>query len=125
LPSKRRLPPAVISALIAFGATSTALVNAQHRLGGPLVDGSVIRFNGCGNYFFVAYRNEYALAEWIGGDMVRESEVLQATDDTSSFEREGRMSFTNTASGKLVDVIIERALLNQTDLSQLIHRYCR
>jgi hypothetical protein len=95
------------------------------RLGGPLVDGSVVRTRGCGSHFFIAYRDEFALASWLGGEPVREGDVLQGADDLTSFEREGRMTFTNLATGRTVDVVIEKALLNRTDYSRTIGQVCR
>ncbi len=82
------------------------------RLGGPLVDGSVVRAQGCGPYFFIVYGNEYSLAQWLGGAPVRETEVLQTTDDQASFEREGRMTANDLATGRPVELFIEQALLN-------------
>jgi hypothetical protein len=95
------------------------------RLGGPLVDGSVVRARGCGSHFFIAYHEEFALAEWLGGEMVREGDVLQATDDQGSFEREGRMSFTNLATGRTVDVVVEKALMNRADYLKTFGLVCR
>jgi len=104
-----------------------APIEAQHppRLGGPLVDGSVIHARGCGSHFFIAYHEEYALAEWLGGEMVNDGDVLQGSDDQVSFEREGRMSFTNLATGRAVDVVIEKALMNKTDYARTIGQVCR
>jgi hypothetical protein len=95
------------------------------KLGGPLVDGSVVRARGCGSHFFIAYHEEFALAEWLGGEMVREGDVLQATDDQGSFEREGRMSFTNLATGRTVDVVVEKALMNRADYLKTFGLVCR
>jgi hypothetical protein len=98
---------------------------APPRLGGPLVDGSVIRTRGCGSHFFIAYHDEYALAEWLGGEMVNDGDVLQATDDQMSFDREGRMLLLNLATGRTVDVVIEQALMNRSDYSRIAGKVCR
>jgi hypothetical protein len=100
---------------------------AQHpqRLGGPLVDGSVIRARGCGSHFFISYHEQFALAEWMGGEMVKELDVLQGNDDQESFEREGRMTFTNLATGRTIDLVIEKALMNRADYSRTIQQVCR
>jgi hypothetical protein len=95
------------------------------RLGGPLVDGSVIRTKGCGNRFFIAYRAEFVLAQWLGGEMVKDGDVLESSDDQSNFEHEGRMTFTNLATGRTVDVVIEKALLNRADYSRAAAQVCR
>ena len=95
------------------------------RLGGPLVDGSVVRAHGCGSRFFIAYRAEFALAQWLGGEMVKDGDVLQGVGDQVSFEREGRMIFTNLATGRTVDVVIEKALLNRSDYARTAARVCR
>jgi hypothetical protein len=94
-------------------------------LGGPLVDGSVVRAKGCGSRFFIAYQAEYALAQWLGGEMVKDGDVLAATDDSVSFEREGRMNFMNLATGRTVDVVIEKALLNLADFKLTVAQVCR
>jgi len=94
-------------------------------LGGPLVDGSVVRAKGCGSRFFIAYGAEYALAQWLGGEMVRDGDVLAATDDTVSFEREGRMNFLNLATGRTVDLVIEKALMNLADFRRTVAHVCR
>ena len=98
---------------------------AQHRLGGPTVDGTVIRVRGCGSHFFVQYHDAFALAEWLGGDMVREDEVIQSTDDTASLEREGRMTFTDLATGHPVDFVVEKALMSRADFTRTVAQYCR
>jgi hypothetical protein len=98
---------------------------APPRLGGPLVDGSVVRTRGCGNHFFITYHNEFALAEWMGGEMIKDGDVLQASGDQMSFEREGRMTLTNLATGGTVDVLIEQALMNQADYGRTVQRVCR
>lgn len=95
------------------------------RLGGPLVDGSVVRARGCGSRFFIAYHEEFVLAEWLGGEMVREGDVLQGAGDSGSFEREGRMTFTNLATGRTVDVVIEKALMNRADYMKTFGLVCR
>lgn len=95
------------------------------RLGGVLIDGSVTRTRGCGSHFFIAYHDEYALAEWLGGEMVNEGDVLQAIDGQTSFEREGRMTFTNLTTGNTIDVMIEKALLNHANYSKTLARVCR
>ncbi len=94
------------------------------RLGGPVVDGSVVRVRGCGVYLFISYHNEYALAQWLGGYAVRETEVLQTMDDQASFEREGRLTVTDLASGRAVDLFIEKAMLNNSDYAKATARYC-
>jgi hypothetical protein len=107
---------------------SVALIvptEAQHRLGGPLVDGSVIRTRGCGSHFFIAYRDEFALAEWLGGEMVRENDVLQANGDQESFEHEGRVTLTNLVTGRTIDLVIEKALMNHADYSKTVGKICR
>jgi hypothetical protein len=95
------------------------------RLGGPTVDGSVVRTAGCGAYFIVTYHSEYALAQWVGGQMVRDNDVLEGHGDLTSFEREGPMTFTNLSTGQTIDVVIEKTLMNQAELSQAEARYCR
>lgn len=103
----------------------TMILAAPPRLGGPLVDGSVVRTHGCGNHFFIAYRNEYALAELLGGDMVKDGDVLQINDERDSFEREGRMTLTNLATGLSLDVVIEQALMNNSDFSRTARIKCQ
>jgi hypothetical protein len=115
----------LVAAVLTHVVVLVAPADAQHRLGGPLVDGSVVRARGCGTRFFIAYRDEFALAEWVGGEMVRENEVLQAIDDQESFEREGRMTFTNLATGRTVDLVIERALMNHADFARAVGQVCR
>jgi hypothetical protein len=95
------------------------------RLGGPLIDGSVARARGCGNHFFIAYREKFALVEWLGGQMVNENEVLQSDDDQITFEREGRATLTNLATGGTIEVVIEQALLNRLEFSKVARRVCR
>jgi hypothetical protein len=111
------IPPVVLAA--------PSEVQHPPRLGGPLVDGSVVRARGCGSHFFIAYRNEYALAAWLGGEMVKENDVLQTTDDQANFEREGRMTLTNLATGRAVDIVIEKALMNRADYSTTSRQVCR
>ena len=125
---KRFICMAILSATVLTPRVVLAAPSeAQHppRLGGPLVDGSVVRARGCGSHFFIAYREEFALAEWLGGEMVKDGDVLQGNDDQVSFEREGRMTFTNLATGRTVDVVIEKALLNQADYSRTVGQVCR
>lgn len=105
--------------------TLVASAEAQHRLGGPLVDGTVVRTRGCGSHFFIAYHNEFVLAEWLGGDMVRENEVLQSSDDTASLEREGRMTFVDLATGRPIDFQVEKALMNLADYAKTVGEVCR
>lgn len=95
------------------------------RLGGPLVDGSVVRTRGCGSRFFIVYRDEYVLAQWLGGEMVKEGDVLQGVDDQTSFEREGPMIFTNLATGRTIDVVVEKVLLNRADYARSTGQVCR
>jgi hypothetical protein len=95
------------------------------RLGGPLVDGSVTLAHGCGTRFFIAYRDVYALAQWLGGEMVQDGDVLQGVDDQASFEREGRMIFVNLATGNTVEVVIEKALMNHADYTKTVAMVCR
>ncbi len=57
--------------------------------------------------------------------MVQEGDVLQGVDDSTSFEREGRMTFTNLATGRTVDVVIDKALLTRADLGRTLAQYCR
>ena len=117
----------IVAAVFMPPVALAAPAEAQHppRLGGPLVDGSVVRTRGCGSHFFIAYREEYALAEWLGGEMVNDGDVLQGSDDQVSFEREGPMTFTNLATGRTVDVVIEKALMNQADYSRTVGQVCR
>ena len=117
----------IVAAALTLAIMLPAPSEAQHppRLGGPLVDGSVTRARGCGSHFFIAYREEYALAEWLGGEMVNDGDVLQGSDDQVSFEREGPMTFTNLATGRTVDVVIEKALMNQADYSRTVGQVCR
>jgi hypothetical protein len=98
---------------------------APPRLGGPLVDGSVLVRNGCGPRFFIVYQDSYALAEWLGGDMVKDGDVLQTTDADSSFLREGRMTLLDLATGRTIDIVIEQALMNRTDFARVASRVCR
>jgi len=114
-----------LAALAAAIFTPPALAQHPARLGGTLIDGSVVRAHGCGSHFFIAYHEEFALAEWLGGEMVKELDVLQINGDQVSFEREGRMSFTNLATGRIVDVVIEKALMNQADFSRTVGQMCR
>jgi hypothetical protein len=102
-----------------------AVLGASARLGGPLVDGSVARARGCGSHFFIAYHEGFALADWLGGEMVKENDVLQTTDDVSSFEREGRMTLTNLATNRTVDIVIDKALLNHAEYLRTVQRVCR
>jgi hypothetical protein len=110
--------------MIVLLATPISAIAAPPRLGGPLVDGSVIRTQGCGAHFFIAFGNTFALAEWIGGDPVRDTEVLQTTDSVSSFEREGRMTVTNLATGRTVDLFIDKALMNNAEFTRLVAQTC-
>jgi hypothetical protein len=121
--SDRRLRTATLLALVLGGASGG--VDAQHRLGGPLVDGTVVRARGCGSHFFVIYHQEYALAEWLGGDMVRENEVLQSTDPGASLEREGRVTFVDLATGHPIDFVIEKALMSPAEYAQAQGQVCR
>ena len=114
----------VAAALTQFGVLVVP-TEAQHRLGGPVVDGSVIRTRGCGSHFFIAYRDEFVLAEWLGGEMVRENDVLKANGDQESFEREGRMTFMNLVTGRTIDLVIEKALMNHADYSKTVGKVCR
>jgi hypothetical protein len=118
---------AIFAAVLRPPVALAAPSDAQHppRLGGPLVDGSVVRTRGCGSHFFIAYREEYALAEWLGGEMVNDGDVLQGSDDQVSFEREGRMTLTNLATGRTVDVVIEQPLMNPADYSRTVGQVCR
>jgi hypothetical protein len=115
----------IFMSAIVVATLSASVVCAAPQLGGPLVDGSVVRAHGCGSHFFIVYRNEYALAELLGGEMVKDGEVLQTTDDQESFEREGRMTLTNLVTGRIVDVVIEQALINTTDYSRTARKFCR
>jgi hypothetical protein len=114
-----------MTALLVGLFLSHVLLAAPPRLGGPLVDGSVVRTRGCGTHFFIAYRNEYALAEWLGGEMVKDGDVLKVNDDQMSFEREGRMTLTNLATGLTIEVVIEQALMNNADMSRAAGKVCR
>jgi len=111
-------------ALILLSSGSSLALAAPPRLGGPLVDGSVVRVQGCGVHFFIAYGNTFELAEWLGGDPVRETEVLQTTDSTTTFEREGRLTVTDLATGRTVDVYIDKALMNRTEFDRTIALTC-
>ncbi len=117
----------LIAALLIAPVALLAPAVAQNppRLGGPLVDGTVIRTRGCGSHFFIAYHDEFALALWLGGEMVKEGDVLQGVDDQTTFEREGRMTFTNFATGHTIEVVIEKALLNRADYSKTFASVCR
>jgi hypothetical protein len=105
--------------------TSVSALSAPPRLGGPLVDGSVVRVRGCGVHFFISYHDQYQLAEWLGGEYVKEGDVLVAADDTASFEREGRATFTDLATDRTVDIFIEKALMNRQDFSRKARQVCR
>jgi hypothetical protein len=111
--------------LIAAWMLGLAPAIGQHRLGGTSIDGSVVRIHGCGNHFFIVYGTEYALVEWLGGDMVMENDRLEVTDDQGSFEREGRLNLKNTATGRPVDVVIEKTLMNASDYSKTVASVCR
>jgi hypothetical protein len=104
---------------------SLAAYAAPPSLGGPLVDGSVVRTSGCGSYFFIAYRDEFALAQWLGGEMAKDGDVLQVTDEQSSFEREGRMTLLNFATNRTIDVSIEKALMNRADFTKTAAKICK
>jgi hypothetical protein len=112
----------ILTSLLAFSVG--AEVPHPLRLGGPLVDGSVVRTRGCGAHFFIAFRNEFALAEWLGGDIVKDGDVLQVNDDQLSFEREGRMTLTNLATGRAIDVVLEKVLMNHADYSRAAGQVC-
>jgi hypothetical protein len=114
---------------ILIGAASLPLLGtlpaqAQHRLGGPLIDGSVTRASGCGIYFFIVYANQFAMAEWLGGEPVRDNEVLQTVDDQGSFQREGRETVLDLATGGTVDIMIDQALMNQSDYQKTQNKVC-
>jgi hypothetical protein len=115
----------VVLVMTAISWTCGPAAVAQPKLGGVLIDGSVIRVRGCGSHFFIAYHEEFALAELLGGDMVRESELLQLPADQGSFEREGRMTATNLATGRQVDFVIEKALMNTNDYNAMVGQVCR
>jgi hypothetical protein len=104
---------------------STASAEQRSRLGGPLIDGSVVRAAGCGSHFFVAYRDDYALADWLGGTMVRENEVLQSTSPNGgNFEREGIATMNNLTTGKPITFVIVKALIQRTEFEALINKFC-
>jgi hypothetical protein len=104
---------------------SAVALGAPPRLGGPLVDGSVVRATGCGTHFFIAYRDEFVLAEWLGGEMVKDNDVVQINDEQSSFEHEGQMTLTNLATGRTIEVVIEQTLMNHADYLRSVERFCR
>src|ERR1700722_15781749 len=54
---------------LAWSATARA-ADTPPRLGGPLIDGSVIKARGCGSHFFVVYGSSYLQAQWLGGEIV-------------------------------------------------------
>jgi hypothetical protein len=95
------------------------------RLGGPLIDGSVTRAHGCGSHFFVIYRDEYALAEWLGGQPPIEGDVLEGIDDQQSLERVGRMTFVDLATRNTMEFVIEKTFLNRADYSKTVRQVCR
>lgn len=111
-------------ALLPLLLIGTGTTVGAPRLGGQLVDGSVVRTKGCGIYFFIAYGNTFALAEWLSGDPVRDTEILQTTDGTSSFDHEGRMTVTNLATGRTLDLFIDKALMNNAEFSRSAAKYC-
>ncbi len=119
----KRLLPVLAAALLAPPALSAP--PTPPRLGGPLVDGSVLLGHGCGSHFFIVYKDLYALAEWLGGDMVKNGDVLQTTDDQSSFEREGRMTLLDLATGTTIDVVIEQALINRAAYNRTVSQVCK
>lgn len=119
----KRHPKWLLAMLMCCGVCASAL--GQHRLGGPLVDGTVVRARGCGSHFFIAYHNTYALGEWLGGDMVRENEILVSSNDNDSLEREGRMTFTDVATGRPIDFVIEKALMSPADFARTEAEMCR
>jgi len=121
----RSILAGLLAGILAGFVMSPAALAAPPRLGGPLVDGSVIRTHGCGSHFFIAFRDEYALVTWLAGEMVKDGDVLQLTDDQLSFEREGRLTLLNLATGRMIDVVIEKALMNHADLSKTIGKVCR
>jgi hypothetical protein len=112
----------LLAMLMCAGACTPAL--GQHRLGGPLVDGTVVRVRGCGSHFFIAYHNNYVLAEWLGGDMVRENEILQSSNENASLEREGRMTFTDATTGRPIDLVIEKALMSPAEFARTEAQVC-
>jgi hypothetical protein len=118
-----RRPKWLLAMLLCSGACTAAL--GQHRLGGPLIDGTVVRVRGCGSHFFIAYHNAYALAEWLGGDMVRENEVVRSLNENDSLEREGRMTFTDVATGRPIDLVIEKALMSAPEFARTQAQVCR
>jgi hypothetical protein len=117
-------PAAVAAVLLALTVAGPALAQNPPRLGGPLVDGSVTRSRGCGSHFLIAYRDEYALLEWLGGEMPRDGDVLQGVDDQTSFEREGRATLINLATGATLEVMIAKALLNRADYTKTVAQFC-
>jgi hypothetical protein len=133
LPPHRRRPRggglveriAILAIVAAASAPGPSALAQQPKLGGVLVDGSVIRVRGCGSHFFIVYHEEFALAQQLGGDMVREAELLQLESDQTSFEREGRMTATNLTTGREVDFVIERALMNFSEYNSVAGQVCR
>jgi hypothetical protein len=121
---RRAVRDAILIGAALFTLAAARPTWAQHRLGGPAIDGSVTRATGCGNYFFIVYANQFAMAEWLGGDPVRETEVLQTVDDQGSFEREGRETVLDLATGRTVDIMIDQALMNQTDYQKAASKVC-
>lgn len=117
----QRLSASAVVALL----LSAKVLAVPPLLGGPLVDGSVVRTRGCGAHFFIAYRDEFVLAEWLGGEMIKDNDVLQITDDRSSFEREGRITLTNLTTGGSVEAMIEQALMNRAAYTRLVGQVCR
>lgn len=61
----------------------------------------------------------------MGGEMVQDLDVLQVTDDVSTFEREGRMTVTNLVTGRPLEIVIEQALMNQSQFAQKVIETCR
>jgi hypothetical protein len=50
---------------------------------------------------------------------------LQTTDDQSSFEREGRMTLLDLATGTTIDVVIEQALINRAAYNRTVSQVCK
>ncbi len=57
--------------------------------------------------------------------MVQDNDVLQVTDEGSSFQREGPMTVTNLVTGRNVQIVIEQSLMNQSQFARKVDEICR
>ena len=120
--STRLLPLLVLALTLGAGAEA----QTPRKLGGPVIDGSVVIVDGCGEKFFIAYQGTYALAQRLNGEMVKREDVLQGVaTQQGSFDREGRMEVTDLTTGKTLQINIENAMLSQSAVHNLAGEVCR